>query len=366
MSPRTRKGSLPQLCKHKASGRGYATDPYTRRPAYFGTYGTPECQAAYDHWIQRLLTRRAEGPRSVPPGQPVTVAHLILAYLDHAGKYYRKHGQPTSEISNIKRMAISLNHQYGTLEVGQFGTTELKALRQWWIVAQGFARKHANGQVGRLRRMFRWGVETNLVPVEVLQRLLTVPGLSLGRTEAREEEPVLPVAREHVEAVLVVARPVLASMIRLQLLGSMRPEDVVRMRGEDIDRTAEPWLYRPWRHKMEHKGRSRVIPLGPQARAILTPLLAARPEGWLFPSRVRHTGHLTVAGYRRGIGRACLRAGVPHWYPLMLRHTGLTEVRAKYGLEGAQMIAGHAHAQVTEIYATSSLDLAKKIAEENG
>ncbi|HEX2473275.1 MAG TPA: hypothetical protein VHK01_00935 [Lacipirellulaceae bacterium] len=47
------------------------------------------------------------------------------------------------------------------------------------------------------------------------------------------------------------------------------------------------------------------------------------------------------------------------WSPNRLRHTAATEVRRKFGLEGAQIVLGHSRADVTQIYAER--DLAKGI-----
>ncbi len=75
-------------------------------------------------------------------------------------------------------------------------------------------------------------------------------------------------------------------------------------------------------------------------------------------------GPMTVDGYRRTIRGACDRAGVPHWSPGRVRHTSLTLVRAKFGLEAAQHAAGHQRADITELYAQRNRDLARRVAEE--
>ena len=48
----------------------------------------------------------------------------------------------------------------------------------------------ANQRIGRIRRVFRWAVEQELVPPSVYQGLLAVRGLQRGRSKARETEPV--------------------------------------------------------------------------------------------------------------------------------------------------------------------------------
>jgi hypothetical protein len=45
----------------------------------------------------------------------------------------------------------------------------------------------------------------------------------------------------------------------------------------------------------------------------------------------------------------------------MLRHAKASEIRKLYGLEGAQVVLGHAHARVSEVYAERDLDKAESI-----
>jgi hypothetical protein len=74
------------------------------------------------------------------------------------------------------------------------------------------ARGVINQRIRRIRRMFRWGVEHELVSATVLHALQAIPGLKLGRTEARETELVKPVSRAVVEDTLPLLRPMQADM----------------------------------------------------------------------------------------------------------------------------------------------------------
>lgn len=173
-------------------------------------------------------------------------------------------------------------------------------------------------------------------------------------------------------------------MVRLQRLTGMRPAEVCQIRPADLDRTGEVWVFRPSSHKTEHHGRERSIYIGPRAQAILLGYLARDPESCCFQprdsearrrerqhaervtpigygnrpgtnrKREPHTAagaRYTTSSYRRAIQRACDRVGVPRWAPNRLRHAAATEVRAKFGLEAAQIVLGHAGADVTQVYA---------------
>lgn len=54
------------------------------------------------------------------------------------------------------------------------------------------------------------------------------------------------------------------------------------------------------------------------------------------------------------------------WSPNQLRHTAATKIRKQFGLEGAQVILGHAMAEVTQVYAERDADKARDIARRIG
>jgi hypothetical protein len=58
------------------------------------------------------------------------------------------------------------------------------------IIAVGNSRSYINKTANRIRRMFKWGVAKELVPVQVHQALAALPGLKKGKTKAREADPV--------------------------------------------------------------------------------------------------------------------------------------------------------------------------------
>jgi integrase len=49
----------------------------------------------------------------------------------------------------------------------------------------------------------------------------------------------------------------------------MRPGEVCGLTFVEVDRSADAWVYRPTQHKTAHRGKSRAVPLGPKARALL-------------------------------------------------------------------------------------------------
>ena len=138
------------------------------------------------------------------------------------------------------------------------------------------------------------------------------------------------------------------------------------LKPANVDRSGDIWEYRPESHKTEHHGRQRVVFIGPQAQAVLRPYLLRDEDSFCFQPRRSWRLHFTKNSYRNAIHRACERAGVEKWNSNQLRHSAATEIRRRYGLEAAQVILGHASADVTQIYAERDLQKAVEIMREVG
>jgi integrase len=282
------------------------------------------------------------------------------------------------------------------------------------MIGAGLSRGVINTRVGRIKRLFKWAVAEELVPPSVYHGLQAVAGLSFSRSLARETEPIRPVPDLHVAATLSFVSPHVAAMVKVQRLTGMRSGELVLMRPADIDTTGEIWIYEPFDHKGRWRGQKKIVPLGLGAQQILAPFLTRDPNTFLFspaeseqwrlenrppyhgqqrktptyPSELRRRQKEKEArrrrkstcskgerydtnSYRRAIEyglRKAKKSGfpIPHWHPHQLRHNRGTEVRRKYGIEAAQVALGHAHADVTEVYAEKNLELAVKIAREMG
>ena len=91
--------SVPKYRKHRASGQAVVT--LNGRDIYLGPHGTKASKREYD----RLTSEWLANGRGLPPGQAsdLTVAELLLRYWQYAQGYYRKNGEPTSEISALSR-----------------------------------------------------------------------------------------------------------------------------------------------------------------------------------------------------------------------------------------------------------------------
>jgi integrase len=401
-----------------------------RRDVLLGKHGTKASRLEYARVIAEweaggrgLVLARAAGP-------DLAVNELAAAFLQHAEAHYRDaDGKPTNELAEFRYCIRQLRELYGHTPAQQFGPLALKALRSR-LVEANLSRGVVNCRIGRVRHIFKWGVAEELVPDAVHSAMTKVPGLAKGRTAAHETEPVRPVPDAFVDAVLPFVLPPIRAMIELQRLTGMRPGEVVRMRAADLETGGRVWFYRPAQHKTAWRGKDRVISLGPKSQAIVREFLATDTQAPLFsPSRAmavrsaelraarktkvqpsqrrrrvrrpqrRPGDRYTVGTYRNAIRRACDLADrtarqaaedakataegrlsidvparlvdanarlVPHWHPNQIRHSFATTVRRKHGLEAAQVMLGHAKANMTEVYAEKNLDLAEQIALDVG
>jgi integrase len=103
------------------------------------------------------------------------------------------------------------------------------------LAESGKCRRYCNYLVQQIRRIFKWGVSQELIPETVYRALATVSGLKRGRTEAREPDPVGPVADTVVDATLPHLPVVIADMVRLERLTGCRPAEVCSIRPCDVD-----------------------------------------------------------------------------------------------------------------------------------
>jgi integrase len=316
--------------------------------------------------------------------QPIKVVELCWRYWSHCKTYYLKNDEPTHEQAGVKASLRPVKELYGESLVTEFGPLALEVVRDR-MVARGNSRKYINQNVGRIRRMFRWGVSKQLVPVEIYQALTALVGLKKGRCNARETGPVLPIDDAIVDQTIPhLTNSTTADMIRFQRLTSCRPGELFVMRPRDVDRTGGGyegvWLYFPESHKMEHRDRHRVIVIGPKAQRMLAKYLLRDADEFCF---LRKDGKpYKRTHYAQHIYRACDKAFPPdeklegealkqwqksqRWAPNRLRHTASTEIRKAYGLEAAQVVDGHASLDVTQIYAERDLAKAVKIIAEVG
>jgi len=283
----------------------------------------------------------------------MNVNTLVQHYMEWADRYFRDaQGKPTSRVAVVRTVLEVLVEHCGHLDADSFRPNDLRALRDKWI-ERGLARTTVNNYTAVVRSVWKWGAGREMVAPETVAALSYVEDIPKGRGLAVEPEPVEPVPDADIEAALAYLPREARDMVELQLLTGARPGELLTLRAEDLDRSKEVWVAELGQHKTAYAGRTRRLYFGPKAQTVLRPYL-------LLPKPF--TRYSDVAAYRRAVARACRRAGVTPWSPNQLRHTAATRIRKEWGLEAAQIMLGHAKADVTQVYAERDEEKALAVA----
>ncbi len=387
------KSVLPQYRKHSS---GQARVTINGRDHLLGPHGTKASKREYDRLIAEFLAS-GRSPTFGLESDQFTLALLIQEYLNFAKGYYGT-GE-TSEWHRLKLAYRPVEALYAGLPARDFGPSQFKAVRQQ-MIDNGLSRTGINAHMKRIVRMFKWCAAEGKLPASTFETIRLIPGLKKGRTTARETDAVKPVSDDVVEATLEHLLPVVADMVRVQLLTGCRPGEVCKLTPAMIDQSELVWTATLGEHKTAHHGHERIIYLGPRAQLILAPYLLRDPNEKLFrPSdtvrqrRERDHANRTTplscgnqpvthrkrrksqraagksydtCSYGRAISRAAKKAGVEHWSPNQLRHTRATQIRKEFGLDAAASTLGHSDVSVTQVYAEQDRDRAIEVAKKIG
>lgn len=351
---------------------------------YLGQHNSPESIAKYrklvGHWVS---TGRAPDDEIYQADAPVTVGCVTAEARLWANEKYPAQSAQRYRMLNL---CDTLDDEYRDVPAIEFGPRKLSELRELFI-ASGNCRKYVNSQICCVVRIFKYALSRELIDSGTLVKLQSLEPLRCGQTTARESKPVESVNLDDVRATARHLSPVIRAMVRIQAATGMRPSELASIRPCDIERTGPVWLYRPQRHKTQHLGKAKAVPLGIDAQNALRPYLARGPLEFCFSPeesakwyRDQRTEKRTTApnagnkvgsnrtaeprrkpgikfssdSYRRAIKRAAEKAKVKHWFPYQLRHLAAEVVQDALSIEHAQHLLGHSRPSMTARYAKKS------------
>lgn len=424
--PRRPAESIPAMQLHRASGQARVN--LSGRDVYLGEWGSDAAATEYDRVINQWLALGRVWPP--PPDHQLTLGQLYAKYAAHADAFYRKRGKPTSTATQIAHVRDLLTEcGLGDFPALSIRPRHLVAFRdhllRWEDVTPAgdrvphLARRTINNYVSMVVGAFKWWISraSDSLTAEVTtlhQSLLATPRLKRGRAP----EAGLPVPREgarrkrpipdaDIAAVIAAARPMLASMIRLQRAAAMRPGEVCGLRACLLQPTEIPGVFAynvpADFNKVDHCEIERVVFLGPAAMAEIRQWLPDDPAAFVFsprravadfnaakraarrtplkpsddprrrrmakgkpdPHAVPPADHYTSMSYGKAVKRACALAQLPRdrwWSVNRLRHTGATEIVLADGLLTAQQILGHRHIATTQTYTWTAAEKSAMVA----
>lgn len=357
------KNVLPSYLLHKPTGK--ARVRINGHDYYLGEYGSEASRREYGELVAKLHSGQVldpflrSGHRRDPrqDGGP-TVAELLKAYFCFADKYYLNHdGTPTDEIQCLNSAAKPLRELFAFTPIRDFTPPMLTTVREKYV-EKGWTRGFCNRSTNRIRGIFKWGVQSGLVPVSVWQALTAVTPLKAGRCAAHDNEHREAVPDEHINAVRPKLKQRNRDILDLLLLTAARIGELLAITPSLIDKSDEVWVVELKHHKTAYRGKTRKLYFGKRAQEILARYEQIPPADRIFSAR-RDT-------FSKALEAACKRAKIPKFVPHQLRHTAATRIRDTIGVEAAQAMLGHAAAAMTAIYTRKTDYLAKETAAAFG
>ena len=387
----------------RAHKTGQARIKLFGRSVYLGLHGSPESWAEY----QRLLDlwRRGELPEharaETVAANPRTVADLLAAYMRWAER--RHAGKRQLEI--LVDALAPLVRLCGHLPCGDLRKPVLRraledaAAGRWLTPGEReehrrngrrllWGRRYANRNLRRWLAALRWCEGEELVPAGAFRLLEDTEPLREG--EAHETEEVVPVPEEDYARTLPHLGPIPRALAETLALTGARPGELFRLTPGMLNRSGvvelakgyrvtlgEVWAYQPQRHKTSWRGHRRVILFGPQAQAVLGPLLEGRGGSTpvFCPREASRRDPGSPGGPRanydrhslgQAIARACRRAGVPRWSAYRLRHLAASRLCSQFGPEVARVVLGHRDLRLLDTYVMPDLERAARALGEAG
>jgi integrase len=290
-----------------------------------------------------------------------TIAKLVpshLAWIESTYPKQRAHARIC--------MGFLVEH-FGHVHADEFGPLKLLEFRAIALGSGRWNRRTVVDYTARVVRLFRWSVGRELVDAARLVALESVEPLPHDQGEPSRE--VLPVAEDVFRKTLPhLAAPVSALLGAMWWTGA-RCGEVCIMRPMDVDRSSDPWIFRPSTHKTKHKNKKREIALGPQAQRVLASWLDRPAASFCFrPAEAEEArlaartasrktkagvGHVadpearanllgalapcyTTGIVAQAIERACAKAKVDRWTPHQVRHAHAQRTRDA-GFDYAQL-----------------------------
>ena len=399
-----------------------------RRDYLLGPYGSPESQAEYERVLALVRIGRTPWTDSVAPGAGLTVAELLLRYKRFVESYYADakvreniliafrparllySHLPAAEFSPLKLKAVRdemvrsglcrpvVNQRVGVIK---------RAFK--WAVAEELvpaAVHHALQAVAGLGKGRTTAREPD--PIRPVADAWVDAALPFAPPAVRAMIELQRLTGMRPGEVCVMRACDLETSGAVWLYRPHRHKTQYRGRGRVIALgpraqvvvgpflrlATEAYLFSPARSEADREAdrrRRRKTPLYPSHQARYDEQRKENPER---PAGDRYTSH----SYNRAIARVVDRADraarqaiedadaaaedrkpvrvakkikeaerlVAQWHPNQLRHTHATAVRRRFGLEAAQVVLGHARADVTQVYAEADVDLAVKVAAAVG
>lgn len=291
--------------------------------------------------VESKLIEEAErrGPSAVLRRAPLLCdfAPRFLDWVDHA-----RHLAPKSR----RYYRVGWNQIRGTplmgMNLDRITTEELDSL------ALGGSASYINQALRTLRRLLGKAAEWKVIGVAPTVKLMEEVGRELT-IDPETEAKLLAVARQPMKDVLIMIQDT-----------GMRPEEVFRIRIENIDWTRR-LIFNP---SGKTKAARRHVPISERMLNLLMVRCAGKRDGWLFPSPRAKGGHLTTVAKQFRDARS--KAGLSGSLVLYCaRHTfGTAAYEATGNLAMVMNVMGHTDVRTAMRYQHPALDSVREAIDQ--
>jgi site-specific recombinase XerD len=321
-------------------GEIYHFDFMVNGKRYRGTTGEATKRKAQK--VEQILTGEARYGRLLDRKAPTLgeLGERFMAFLDASTgldtdtvRYYKNGWRMLGETKLIGIRISDLNND----DVDAMGP----------ITGSGY---NINNARRTLRRMLSKAVEWKLI--------CTAPRISLAEEQAREAV----FTAEQQNDFLKIAPQPLRDVAMLIFDAGMRPDEVLRMRAENID-----WVNRTiFIPSGKTANARRFVPLSDRCENILLVRCAGKREGWVFFSKKSKSGHLSPLPCNRQFRKVREALGLGKQYVLYTaRHSFGTEIMEKTGNPKLVMkVMGHADLQTTMRYVHPETELVRDVVNQ--
>lgn len=319
---------------------------------------------------------RSASARSVAVMESFGTENRSIVNVDEILLDFLKINQFHRDVSKIRRVFRLVHTMYGDMPAQEFGQCAFQSVRKK-LIAEDLSYSYINDLMGFVRNAFRLGVENRKLPEQVYFFLMILRPLRRG--EAKTLPPRLDVPDAEIVKTLPFLGETVRDMVVIQRVSGMRPSEMFRLRGCDLDRSGDVWIYSP-KGKTARFGIERTIAFGKFEQEILERRMQNRKPGELIFRPIdsvrdrygdgvqidkRRTRQLRESygkdSYRRAVTRAIQRANkeaeqtgsgelIQHWTPYQLRHASATFISLVMSREAAATLLGHTSTQTTKGY----------------
>ena len=382
---RRKKGVAPTPTVHKQSGQSRVR--IGNRTIWLGTAGSMQAAENYKQVLGAWGANggtipddfKLESTRVIPTvDQPehsvLKVGDLLLEALSSVGSGKTpKELRQDSRWWRLRKVSTALE-PYSGMPAIEFGPKLLGEVAEQLSNEEKITKKYAREIISEIRRLFSDAVAREQLPPD---RIVALKALKLNDVKGKKSKRRQPVSQEDIEATCDHLPPVVADLIRFIALTGCRPSEAMRATQEQFDTTQPTWVWDIPEHKTDEHDIERIVAIGPRCRKILKRWWQGKqPDEFVFSrgdlKRAKTSStvkmrklrtdnqHFTQEDLRQRVVRAGRKAGVSHWTPYRLRHTGLTEARKHGGLDAAQSRGGQVDSQTVEKHYAAP-DISKQV-----